>query len=159
MSDKVIISKSKLDTLADTIKSKSGATDNLTLDELAQKVNNIETGGGDGSERWEWVLNNVINFSSANPTAFRGNTYLKVMPNYFNEECVKITNWSNAFNGCSNLVDIDIDTSAGTDCTNMFRACTKLTSEGIKNLNFSKMTNGLAMFVLILIVDFMVVLN
>lgn len=44
MSDKVIVSKSKLDTLADTIKSKSGATDNLTLDELVQKVNNIETG-------------------------------------------------------------------------------------------------------------------
>lgn len=45
MSDKVIIiSKSKLDTLADTIKSKSGATDNLTLDELVQKVQNIKVG-------------------------------------------------------------------------------------------------------------------
>lgn len=90
MSDKVIVSKSKLDTLADTIKSKSGATDNLTLDELVQKVNNIETGSS-GSERWEWVLNNIGNFSSANPKFFKGNTYLKVMPNYFNEECAKIT--------------------------------------------------------------------
>ena len=43
MSDKVIIiSKSKLDTLADTIKSKSGATDNLSLDELVQKVQDIQ---------------------------------------------------------------------------------------------------------------------
>ena len=45
MSDKVIIiSKSKLDTLADTIKSKSGATDNLSLDELVQKVQDIQVG-------------------------------------------------------------------------------------------------------------------
>lgn len=45
MSDKVIIiSKSKLDTLADTIKSKSGAADNLTLDELVQKVQDIKVG-------------------------------------------------------------------------------------------------------------------
>ena len=145
MSDKVIISKSKLDTLADTIKSKSGAADNLTLDELTEKVNNIET-GGDGSEQWQWALNNVINFSSTNPTYFKGNTRLKVMPNYFNEECAKITNWSNAFNGCSNLADVDIDTSAGTNFTSTFRACTNLTDESIKNLNFSKMTNGFAMF-------------
>jgi len=45
MSDKVIIiSKSKLDALADTIKSKSGVTDNLTLDELVQKVKDIQIG-------------------------------------------------------------------------------------------------------------------
>lgn len=45
MSDKlIIISKSKLDTLADTIKSKSGAADNLTLNELVQKVQDIQVG-------------------------------------------------------------------------------------------------------------------
>lgn len=49
MSDRVIISKSKLDTLADTIKSKSGATDNLTLDELVQKVKDIQI-GSDGND-------------------------------------------------------------------------------------------------------------
>lgn len=40
----IIISKSKLDTLADTIKSKSGVTDNLSLDELVQKVQDIQVG-------------------------------------------------------------------------------------------------------------------
>lgn len=146
MSDKVIIiSKSKLDTLADTIKSKSGSTDNLTLDELVQKVNNIGNSSF-GNEHWKWVLNNVINFSSANPTGFYGNKYLKVMPNYFNEECAKITNWSSAFEGCSNLVDVDIDTSAGTNFNSTFKSCTQLTNEGIKNLNFNNMTNGFAMF-------------
>lgn len=145
MSDKVIVSKSKLDTLADTIKSKSGATDNLTLDELVQKVNNIGISSS-GNEQWGWALDNVINFSSTNSTFFKGNKYLKVMPNYFNEECAKITNWSNAFNDCSNLADVDIDTSAGVNFTSTFRACTQLTNEGIKNLNFNNMTNGFAMF-------------
>lgn len=40
----IIISKSKLDALADTIKSKSGVTDNLTLDELVQKVKDVQIG-------------------------------------------------------------------------------------------------------------------
>lgn len=70
MSDKVIISKSKLDTLADTIKSKSGVTDNLTLDELAQKVNNIETGGGgDGSD---------VTTKLSSLTANSGNSYFEL---------------------------------------------------------------------------------
>ena len=45
----IIISKSKLDALADTIKSKSGATNNLTLDELVQKVKDIQI-GSDGND-------------------------------------------------------------------------------------------------------------
>lgn len=134
--------KNYLTDVADAIREKTNTTDKIKASEFDNKIKEISG----ASEQWEWALNNVINFSSANPTFFRGNTYLKVMPNYFNEECAKITNWSNAFNGCSNLVDVDIDTSAGTNFTSTFRACTKLTDESIKNLNFNKMTNGFAMF-------------
>lgn len=134
--------KNYLTDVANAIREKTKTTDKIKASEFDDKIRGISG----ASEQWEWALNNVINFSSANPTFFKGNTYLKVMPNYFNEECVKITNWSNAFNGCSNLVDIDIDTSAGTNFTSTFRACTKLTDESIKNLNFNKMTNGFAMF-------------
>lgn len=134
--------KNYLTDVADAIREKTNTTDKIKASEFDNKIKEISG----ASEQWEWALNNVINFSSANPTFFKGNTYLKVMPNYFNEECAKITNWSNAFNGCSNLVDVDIDTSAGTNFTSTFRACTKLTDESIKNLNFNKMTNGFAMF-------------
>lgn len=134
--------KNYLTDVANAIREKTKTTDKIKASEFDDKIRGISG----ASEQWEWALNNVINFSSANPTFFKNNTYLKVMPNYFNEECVKITNWSNAFNGCSNLVDIDIDTSAGTNFTSTFRACTKLTDESIKNLNFNKMTNGFAMF-------------
>lgn len=134
--------KNYLTDVADAIREKTNTTDKIKASEFDNKIKEISG----ASEQWEWALNNVINFSSANPTYFRGNTYLKVMPNYFNEECAKITNWSNAFNGCSNLADVDIDTSAGTNFTSTFRACTNLTDESIKNLNFSKMTNGFAMF-------------
>lgn len=128
--------------MANAIREKINTTDKIKASEFDDKIRGISG----ASEQWEWALNNVINFSSANPTFFKGNKYLKVMPNYLNEECAKITNWSNAFNGCSNLVDVDIDTSAGTNFTSTFRACTKLTNESIKNLNFDKMTNGFAMF-------------
>lgn len=128
--------------MAEAIREKTNTTDKIKASEFDTKIREISG----ASEQWEWALNNVINFSSANPIFFKGNKYLKVMPNYFNEECVKITNWSNAFNGCSNLVDVDIDTSAGVNFTSTFRACTKLTNESIKNLDFDKMTNGFAMF-------------
>lgn len=134
--------KNYLTDVADAIREKTNTTDKIKASEFDTKIREISGAG----EQWEWALNNVINFGSANPTFFKGNTYLKVMPNYFNEECVKITDWSNAFNGCSNLVDVDIDTSAGTNFTSTFRACTKLTNESIKNLNFNKITNGFAMF-------------
>lgn len=134
--------KNYLTDVADAIREKTNITDKIKASEFDTKIRGIS---GE-SEQWEWALDNVINFGSANPTFFRGNTYLKVMPNYFNEECVKITDWSNAFNGCSNLVDVDIDASAGVNFTSTFKACIKLNSEGIKNLNFSKITNGFAMF-------------
>lgn len=134
--------KNYLTDVAEAIREKTNTTDKIKASEFDTKIREISGAG----EQWEWALNNVINFGSANPTFFSGNTYLKVMPNYFNEECVKITNWSNAFNGCSNLVDVDIDTSAGTNFASTFRACTKLTNESIENLNFDKMTNGFAMF-------------
>lgn len=134
--------KNYLADVADAIREKTNTTDKIKASEFDDKIRGISG----ASEQWEWALDNVINFGSANPTFFRGNTYLKVLPNYFDEECAKITDWSNAFNGCSNLVDVDIDTSAGTNFTSTFRACTKLTDESIKNLNFDKMTNGFAMF-------------
>lgn len=134
--------KNYLTDVAEAIREKTNTTDKIKASEFDDKIRGISG----ASEQWEWALNNVINFSSANPIFFKGNKYLKVMPNYFNEECAKITNWSNAFNGCSNLVDVDIDTSAGVNFTSTFRACTKLTNESIKNLNFDKMTNGFAMF-------------
>lgn len=40
--------KNKMTVLADVIRSKSGETDSLTLDEMAIAVESIETGGGSG---------------------------------------------------------------------------------------------------------------
>lgn len=70
MSDKVIIiSKSKLDTLADTIKSKSGATDNLSLDELVQKVKDIQIGDNG---------NDVVTIKLPYLTANSNNSYFEL---------------------------------------------------------------------------------
>lgn len=158
--------KNYLTDVADAIREKINTTDKIKASEFDTKIRGISG----ASEQWEWALNNVINFSSANPTFFRGNTYLKVLPNYFNEECVKITNWSNAFNGCSNLTEANINTSNGTNFRSIFYNCSKLinvintgnfskgldftnafrntrvTDDTVQKFSFDSITNGSAMF-------------
>lgn len=158
--------KNYLTDVADAIREKTNTTDKIKASEFDTKIRGISG----ASEQWEWALNNVINFGSANPTFFRGNTYLKVLPNYFEEECAKITNWSNAFNGCFNLTEANINTSNGTSFNSIFQNCSKLinvintgnfskgldftsafrntrvTDDVVQNFSFDSITNGFAMF-------------
>lgn len=48
MSDKVIVTKNKLDTLANSISEKSGVSTPMTLNEMKTAVDSITTGGGSG---------------------------------------------------------------------------------------------------------------
>nr|DAT84952.1 MAG TPA: protein of unknown function DUF285 [Caudoviricetes sp.] len=144
MSDKVLINKSTLSSIADAIREKTETTSKLKPSEFSYKIK--EMSESFASQQWRWALNNVINFSSNNSAFFKGNTYLKIMPDYFNEECKKVTNWSNAFSGCTKLTEINIDMSAGTNFNSTFKNCNSLTNIGIKNLNFNKIINGFAMF-------------
>lgn len=125
--------KNYLTDVADAIREKTNTTDKIKASEFDTKIREISG----ASEQWEWALDNVINFGSANPTFFRGNTYLKVLPNYFEEECAKITNWSNAFSECTNLTEANINTSNGTNFSSIFYNCSKLINV-INTGNFSK---------------------
>ena len=46
MADKIIVSKSKVTNLFDSIRAKSGSTDLMSFDVAKESVDNIETGGG-----------------------------------------------------------------------------------------------------------------
>ncbi len=48
MADKVIVTKNKLDDLADSISTKAGVATPMTLSEMKTAVDNIQTGGGSG---------------------------------------------------------------------------------------------------------------
>lgn len=48
--NKVVVTKSKLDALADAVKAKSGTTENMTIDQMKAAVENMGTGTGDTSD-------------------------------------------------------------------------------------------------------------
>lgn len=158
--------KNYLTDVADAIREKTNTTDKIKASEFDTKIRGISG----ASEQWEWALDNVINFGSANPTFFRGNTYLKVLPNYLNDKCLEITNWSNVFSGCTNLTEANINTSNGTNFSHIFYNCSKLinvintgnfskgldftnafrntrvTDDTVQKFSFDSITNGSAMF-------------
>lgn len=117
-----------------------------------------------------WALN-TIGFGKSNPKAFAGNKRLYYFPRFMNSKCLEIIDWSGAFSECTNLTEVNINTSNGTNfssifnnCsnlvnvintgdfskglnfTNAFRGCKSLTDETIKNLKFDNITNGFGMF-------------
>lgn len=158
--------KNYLTDVADAIREKTNTTDKIKASEFDTKIRGISG----ASEQWEWALDNVINFGSANPTFFRGNTYLKVMPNYLEDKCLEITNWSGAFSECTNLTEANINTSNGTNFSSIFYNCSKLinvintgdfskgldftnafrntrvTDDAVQKFSFDSITNGSAMF-------------
>lgn len=158
--------KNYLTDVADAIREKTNTTDKIKASEFDTKIRGISG----ASEQWEWALDNVINFGSANPTFFRGNTYLKVMPNYLEDKCLEITNWSGAFSECTNLTEANINTSNGTNFSKIFYNCSKLinvintgdfskgldftnafrntrvTDDAVQKFSFDSITNGSAMF-------------
>lgn len=130
--------KNYLTDVADAIREKTETTDKIKASEFDTKIREISG----ASEQWEWALNNVINFGVANPTYFRGWTYLKVLPNYLEDKCLEITNWANAFDSCTNLTEANINTNNGTNFSNIFYNCSKLinvinTGDFSKGLNFT----------------------
>lgn len=130
--------KNYLTDVANAIREKTNTTDKIKASEFDDKIKGISG----ASEQWEWTLNNVIDFGSANPTFFKGRTYLKVLPNYLEDKCLEITNWSNAFNGCTNLTEIDINTSNGTNFERTFYNCKGIVDGEVfaTNVDFSKAT-------------------
>lgn len=158
--------KNYLTDVADAIREKINTTDKIKASEFDDKIREISG----ASEQWEWALDNVINFGSANPTFFRGNTYLKVLPNYLEDKCLEITDWRNAFDSCTNLTEANINTSNGTNFSHIFYNCSKLinvintgnfskgldftnafrntrvTDDAVQKFSFDSITNGSAMF-------------
>lgn len=123
--------KNYLTDIADAIREKEESTDKIPANEFDTRIKNL----GGASEQWEWALNNVINFNKNNVTCFRNNTYLKVFPNYFNEQTKTFTSFANAFEGCSNLISVDLDTSNANNFASIFSKCTNIRSVNINTSN------------------------
>lgn len=123
--------------------------------EDAKTVNdpNILYSGVDGALTWSIDKNGLLTVTGS------GN-YTGALPKWTNNDyrnsiisavikVDKITRISYMFNGCSNMVSVDVnglETSNVTDMSNMFSGCTKLTAVDLSSFSTSSLTDVNSMF-------------
>ena len=137
--DKVIDS-TKLDgaltDIADAIRTKTGGTDSLTLEQMPREIEGIET----GKMGKPYVdTSKITNFGDI----FQNNNF--PVDELQNIDTKNVTKFNYMFSGCSTLTTIPLlDTSNGTSFQNMFGSCSALTT--IPLLDTSNGTNFEYMF-------------
>jgi hypothetical protein len=115
----------KLTSIANAIRGKTGGTDPLTLDAMAEAIAGIEAGSGGGGGELDALFDKTITELSTNATT---------IPKYAFENCIQLTTANcpsvtsigqNAFYGCSGLITANIPnvTSIGNSA---FQKCEKL---------------------------------
>ena len=121
------------------------------------------------SHKLFWALD-TIGFGKSKPKAFAGNNRLYYLPRFMNRKCLEIIDWSEAFSGCTNLTEANINTSNGTNFSSIFYNCSKLinvintgdfskgldftnafrntrvTDDVVQKFSFDSITNGFGMF-------------
>ena len=156
----------KLENIGDAIRSKTGKTDLLTLDEMVTEIGNIETGLGSGGDVSEY-FNTEINENTSSSKSFMGMS-VKKMPDLTIGSNVtsmsyafsgflgtnipnltilstKIKDFSYMFYNCKNITSVpSLDTSNGTSFNQMFYGCSSLKT--IPLINTSNGTNFTGMF-------------
>ena len=100
----------KLTNIADAIRGKTGGTEEMTLDQMAEAIAGIETGGGSGGELDALVDRSITEFS--------GNITLV---------------GDSAFRNCAELTEVDLPKVA-TISQNGFYNCKKLTTANIPSV-------------------------
>lgn len=152
--------------VANSIRTKTGTTEQINAQDFSDKILSIQTGGGSGNtlknlldatKSCYYLFNNyggtsVDNLIQPNDTEnvtnmsymFNGCTNLTTIPQL---NTGNVTDMNHMFEGCSNLTSIPLlDTSnvTGTGVLGMFKGCSNLTS--IPQLNISNVTRTSSMF-------------
>lgn len=132
MADKVYVTKNKLTAVADAIRTKSGTSAALTLDQMPAVVNAIPSGGGGGED-----LSAVLDGSIKNLT----NNDAKMIKKYIFRDCsiesVSMPNVTrirdDAFSQCSRLTSVNFPACTQLD-NNVFYQCSSLVSAAFPSL-------------------------
>ena len=114
---------------------------------------------GEEEPAWETNKNNVsrvafgASFANARPTScyawFKDFENLKQIAGIENLNTANVTNMSEMFNGCSNLVKLDVtnfNTAKVTTMLGMFYDCSNLTELDVTHFNTAKVTTMFGMF-------------
>lgn len=149
MSEKILITKSKLDTLAKKIVSKTNSRGKKTIDELGELVDGIVTPSGTIDITSNGIYD-VTNFEKANveisgttqgdmlqtkvdnsnSCAYLFYEYIRTDVDFIsNLDTSSVINMQYMFAGCRNLITIPtLDTSSVTNMRYMFNGCSSLTT-------------------------------
>ena len=130
----------KLKAIADAIRSKTGNTEELTLEQMATEIERLSTSGGSSMKEYLTVrASDGYQFYN-----YKG-TYKTLAGFLGYDDTSAVTNMNYMFNSCSNLTTIpQLDTSAVTNMSSMFSNCSDLTT--IPQLDTSAVTNMNYMF-------------
>ena len=122
----------KLTAIADAIREKTETTDLLKLDDMPTAISNIEAGGGKYAPRYVYQ---AITFQNYTGSELDHETQMLDTTNF--------KDMANMFNGCSNLISLDLsewNTSNVTKMEYMFQNCTNLTSLNASGWNTNNVT-------------------
>ena len=121
--------------------------------------NEYALNSGEEPPAWETNYNNIsrvvfdASFANARPTScyawFRHSKNLTQIAGIENLNTANVTNMSEMFNGCSNLVKLDVtnfNTAKVTTMLGMFYDCSNLTELDVTHFNTAKVTTMLGMF-------------
>ena len=114
----------KLSAIGAAIRAKTGKTDKLTLDEMPTEIEGIQTGGGDGPEKYieaQYETVELPNATKIKPYAFHNDSMLKniIMP--------KVTSISSyAFESCTGLAITELPEGLKSLGAHAFSRCSSL---------------------------------
>lgn len=130
----------KLIAIADAIREKTGSSEQLTLDRMAEEISSISSGDGSGE-----TLKTLLDATKSCHSLFYTYTGTTVEGLIKYPDTSSVTDMSNMFQRCPKLTSVPLlDTSSVTDMDSMFYVCSKLTS--IPLLDLRKVTGTTYMF-------------
>ena len=121
---KSIVDNEKLTALADAIRTKTGSSDSLTIDQMKTAIEGISVGGGEGN-----TLKKLLDNTKSTMYLFYNYQGTSVDDFFQYNDTSNVTNMSYMFYNCRKLETIPLlNTSKVTNMDNMLRDCRSLTT-------------------------------
>lgn len=141
----------KLTAIANAIRGKTGVTDELTLDEMAAEIENLEVGGGSEENTMQWIIDTWA--SGQRNSGFFAETLAREMTDDITSRLLggvnlsEVTRMTFMFQHFESLTDVPafLNTSHVAGMAYMFQYCSGLTDVHVQ-FDTSNVTSMLGMF-------------
>lgn len=143
---KVFINEETLTAIGDAIREKNGSTDLIAPGNMADTIRNLPSGGGDGIDYLEQLINReIVNYENKNITqigASLGNYKLDGLFSNTPLESINLPNLTNiqssyTFYGCENLVSVELPELIFINGSRTFSYCASLEELNLPKFQYS----------------------